>query len=52
MVAARELAGRNGMEEFVRSYGIWIVLAAVFFAMHWFGMRCGGGHRHGSERDE
>jgi hypothetical protein len=40
------------MEEFLRSYGIWILLAAVFFAMHWFGMGCCGGHRHGSAGDE
>ncbi len=32
---------------FVQDYGLWIVLASVFFAMHWFGMGCcGGGHRH------
>ena len=37
------------MEEFIRSYGIWILLAGVFFAMHWFGMGCGG-HGHGGER--
>jgi hypothetical protein len=36
------------MEEFIRSYGVWILLVAVFAAMHWFGMGCGGGHRHGS----
>jgi len=35
------------MEEFLRSYGIWILLAAVFFGMQWFGMGCCGGHRHG-----
>jgi hypothetical protein len=40
------------VEEFVRSYGIWILLAGVFVAMHWFGMGCGGGHRHGSETDD
>ncbi len=40
------------MEEFIRSYGIWILLAGVFVAMHWFGMGCGAGHRHGSETDE
>ena len=39
------------MEEFLRSYGIWIVLAAVFFGMHWFGAGCGGGHRHGEGSD-
>ena len=41
------------MEEFIRSYGIWIVLAAVFFGMHWFGMGCGGHrHRHREDGDE
>jgi len=40
------------MEEFLRSYGVWILLAGIFFAMHWFGMGCGGGHRHGERRDE
>lgn len=39
------------MEEFIRSYGIWILLAGVFFAMHWFGMGCGG-HRHGAAGDD
>ncbi|MBI3081169.1 MAG: hypothetical protein HYY89_07320 [candidate division NC10 bacterium] len=40
------------MEEFLRNYGIWILVAGVFFAMHWFGMGCGGGHRHGTRRDD
>jgi hypothetical protein len=40
------------MEEFLRSYGLWVLLAGVFVAMHWFGMGCGGGHRHGGEREE
>ncbi len=40
------------MEEFIRSYGVWILLAGVFFAMHWFGMGCGGGHRHDARRDD
>ena len=40
------------MEEFLRSYGVWILLAGVFVAMHWFGMGCGGGHRHGGQREE
>lgn len=40
------------MEEFIRSYGIWILLAGIFFAMHWFGMGCGAGHRHGSKPDD
>lgn len=34
------------MIEFVQSYGLWIALAGVFVAMHWFGRGCcGGGHR-------
>lgn len=40
------------MEEFLRNYGLWILLIGVFFAMHWFGMGCGGGHRHGTRRDD
>lgn len=33
------------MVEFLQNYGLWIVLACVFFAMHWFGRGCcGGGH--------
>ncbi len=36
------------MIEFLQTYGLWIALAGVFFAMHRFGMGCGGGqHRHG-----
>jgi hypothetical protein len=34
------------MDTFLQSYGLWILLAGVFLAMHWFGMGCGG-HRHG-----
>lgn len=38
--------------ELVGSYGLWIVLAAVFLTMHWFGMSCcGGGHQHGTPPD-
>ncbi|MBI2217707.1 MAG: hypothetical protein HYU51_10450 [Candidatus Rokubacteria bacterium] len=33
------------MDEFMRSYGLWIVLAGVFLAMHWFGAGCGSAHR-------
>jgi hypothetical protein len=33
------------MIEFVQNYGLWIALAGVFVAMHWFGMGCCGGHR-------
>lgn len=40
------------MEAFLQSYGLWILLAGVFLAMHWFGMRCGGGHRHGGPRED
>jgi len=36
------------MVEFLQSYGLWIALAGVFVAMHWFGKGCcGGGHRQG-----
>ena len=35
------------MEEFIKSYGLWILLGVVFIAMHRFGMGCGGGHSHG-----
>ncbi len=46
--------------EFVGSYGLWVVLGAVFVAMHWFGKRCCGsgrdcgtprGIRHGSRNE-
>ena len=40
------------MEEFLRGYGLWILLAVVFFAMHRFGMGCGGGHGHEPRRDD
>jgi hypothetical protein len=33
------------MEEFLRSYGLWILLGAVFVGMHWFGRGCGTSHR-------
>jgi hypothetical protein len=33
------------MDEFMRSYGLWIVLAVVFLAMHWFGAGCGSANR-------
>jgi hypothetical protein len=33
--------------ELVWGYGLWIVLAAVFLTMHWFGKSCcSAGHRH------
>jgi hypothetical protein len=36
------------MIEILMNYGLWIVLAIVFFAMHRVGMgRCGGQHRRG-----
>lgn len=38
------------MEEFIRSYGIWILLVGVFAAMHWFGVGCGG-HRGQGNRE-
>ena len=34
------------MIEFLQTYGLWIALAVVFFAMHRFGMGCCGGHAH------
>jgi len=40
------------MEAFLQSYGLWILLAAVFLAMHWFGRSCGGGHEHGQRRQD
>lgn len=40
------------MEDFIRSYGLWILLAAVFVGMHWFGMGCGGGHRHAPDDED
>lgn len=40
------------MVAFIQSYGLWIALAFVFAAMHWFGRGCcgGGHHRDESER--
>jgi hypothetical protein len=40
------------MDTFLQSYGLWILLVGVFLAMHWFGMGCGGGHRHGGPPEE
>jgi hypothetical protein len=37
------------MAGFIEDYGLWIALGGVFFAMHWFGMGCCGGHRHTHE---
>ena len=31
------------MIEFAQNYGLWIALAGVFVAMHWFGIGCCGG---------
>ena len=31
--------------EFAGSYGLWVVLGAVFVAMHWFGKNCCGSGR-------
>jgi len=39
------------MVEFLSGYGFLILLVVVFLAMHWFGMGCGTGHRHGSSAD-
>jgi hypothetical protein len=33
------------MIEFVQSYGLWIALAGIFVAMHWFGKGCCGAPR-------
>jgi hypothetical protein len=33
------------MIEFVQNYGLWIALAGVFVAMHWFGRGCCGGRQ-------
>ncbi|OGK82697.1 MAG: hypothetical protein A2X52_12005 [Candidatus Rokubacteria bacterium GWC2_70_16] len=40
------------MEEFLRSYGVWILLLGVFVAMHRFGMGCGGGHSRQRDAEE
>jgi len=39
------------MEEFLRSYGLWILLGAIFVAMHWFGGGCGASHGRGRSED-
>lgn len=38
--------GGTPMIEFLHTYGLWIALAGVFFAMHRFGIGCCGGHQH------
>ena len=42
------------MGEFLQNYGLYILLAGVFIAMHAFGMGCGGhgGHQDGEKRKE
>lgn len=42
------------MAEFLSNYGLWILLAGIFVAMHMFGVGCGGhgGHQHGSKRKD
>lgn len=40
------------MEEFIRSYGLWILLGVIFVALHRLGMGCGGGHAYGGERGD
>ena len=41
------------MIKFLHNYGLWLVLAGVFIAMHRFGTGCcgGGHHRRPSQRD-
>jgi hypothetical protein len=36
---------RAPMIEFIQNYGLWIALAGVFVAMHWFGRGCCGGRQ-------
>lgn len=40
------------MEAFLQTYGLWMLLAGVFLAMHWFGMGFGGGHGHGRSGED
>ena len=42
------------MGEFLQNYGLWILLIGIFFAMHRFGMGCGGhgGNQHGGEKKD
>ena len=40
------------MEAFLQNYGLWILLAGVFVAMHWFGMGCCGGRREPRPRED
>ena len=50
--ASGDRVEEGAMGEFLESYGLWVALAAVFLAMHWFGKGCcGGAHRHGLAAD-
>lgn len=42
------------MGEFLQNYWLWILLIGIFFAMHRFGMGCGGhgGYQHGGEKKD
>ena len=40
------------MIEFAQTYGLWIALAGVFVAMHWFGMGCCGGRQRQGQGTE
>ena len=40
------------MIEFLQHYGLWLVLAGVFFAMHRFGTGCCGRKHYRLERRE
>ncbi len=42
------------MDAFLSNYGLWILLAGIFLAMHLFGSGCGGhgGHQHGPKRKD
>jgi hypothetical protein len=40
------------MIEFAQTYGLWIALATVFVAMHWFGRGCCGGRVGQRQREE
>ena len=42
--------GGTPMIEFLHTYGLWIALAGVFFALHRFGIGCCGGQQQRPER--
>lgn len=45
-LACAEIGNEMGIAiELIGSYGLWVVLIALFLAMHWFGMHCCG-RRH------